>query len=218
MLSGDERIASWIDGELDAQSAAELEARYASDADFAERVDRMRRVDRLVRAAVPLETPLPAELLARLGLTEREVPANVVSLADVRRKPDQRARAWRVPRLAGSNGARIAASVVLLLGIGLSVDSLLTNPWATDPAAYRTLGDAPSRHTGANAIVMFAPDLSRSKVQAIARSAGARLVAGPTESGAWKLAIPAERRAAALAELGRNPHVTLAEPIDGTTL
>jgi anti-sigma factor RsiW len=68
----------------------------------------------------------------------------------------------------------------------------------------------------ANAIVLFSPDTAERDLRAALEQAGARLVDGPTASGAYVVQIPEERRAQALAGLRALPQVILAEPVDPT--
>jgi hypothetical protein len=78
---------------------------------------------------------------------------------------------------------------------------------------YRLLGaDTPATH--GNAMVLFSPDTAERDLRAALEQAGARLVDGPTASGAYIVQIPEQDRAAALDGLRTSPQVMLAEPID----
>ncbi len=78
---------------------------------------------------------------------------------------------------------------------------------------YRLLGSDDPVAQG-NAIVLFSPDTAERDLRAALEQAGARMVDGPTASGAYIVQIPAQRRAQALASLRALPHVVLAEPVD----
>lgn len=88
-------------------------------------------------------------------------------------------------------------------------------PGAPSPAGptYRALGSAPTAAPG-NALVMFKPDARDGDLRAALTNAGARIVDGPTASGAYVVRIAPERRVQALAGLRAIPQVSLAEPID----
>jgi anti-sigma factor RsiW len=88
-------------------------------------------------------------------------------------------------------------------------------PGAPSPAGstYRALGSAPVAQPG-NALVMFRPDARDGDLRAALTKAGARIVDGPTASGAYIVRIEPDRRGAALDGLRATPQVELAEPID----
>lgn len=88
-------------------------------------------------------------------------------------------------------------------------------PGAPSPAGetYRALGSAPTARPG-NALVMFRPDARDDDLRAALTKAGARVVDGPTASGAYVVRIAPDRRTQALAGLRATPQVALAEPID----
>jgi hypothetical protein len=78
---------------------------------------------------------------------------------------------------------------------------------------FRLLGADGEAAVG-NAIVLFAPDTPERELRAALDQAGARLVDGPTASGAYVVQVPGQRREAALAGLRALPQVVLAEPVD----
>lgn len=88
-------------------------------------------------------------------------------------------------------------------------------PEARSPAgpAYRALGSAPTAQPG-NALVMFRPDARDGDLRAALTAAGARIVDGPTASGAYVVRIAPDRRGKALEGLRAAPQVVLAEAID----
>ena len=82
-----------------------------------------------------------------------------------------------------------------------------------DSGGYRLLGsDAPA--PVGNAIVLFSPDTAERDLRAALERTGARLVDGPTASGAYIVQVPEQRRGKALDDLRALPQVVLAEPID----
>jgi anti-sigma factor RsiW len=85
--------------------------------------------------------------------------------------------------------------------------------WPTgQDGAYRALGAIPPRD--GNLVVVFKPETPERELRRIVRSSGARVVDGPTVTDAYVLAVPAEQTTRALAALGREPAVTLVEPLD----
>jgi len=112
--------------------------------------------------------------------------------------------AWRWRRLA-QYALPAAAAVALIVAIAPRQDE----------GAYRLLGSDQAAPVG-NAIVLFAPDTAERDLRAALKHAGARLVDGPTASGAYIVQVPAQRRGDALADLRATPQVVLAEPVDAT--
>lgn len=98
------------------------------------------------------------------------------------------------------------AAVVLLI-----VTVLVQRQPVADP--YRALAETPAPRVG-NLLVMFGPATSEPDLRSAIEASHARLVDGPTATGAYVLSVAPERRAAALAILRAQPGVTLAEPID----
>ncbi|MBF6024166.1 zf-HC2 domain-containing protein [Lysobacter niastensis] len=86
----------------------------------------------------------------------------------------------------------------------------------SSPLMYRTLGVMePARRAGeATLVVMFQPHLRHADVQRLLLSSQARIVDGPSDAGAYVLAVPVDRRDAALAALRREPGVAMAETLD----
>jgi hypothetical protein len=119
-------------------------------------------------------------------------------------------RAWwqRPVRVAWFVAAQAA---VVLLCIGLFVTRQTVPPAPT----YRVLGDAPVARPG-NMLVMFASTTSKQAVRGAIEAANAHLVGGPSEAGAYLLAVAPAERNAALATLRARPEVTLAQPVDAT--
>jgi anti-sigma factor RsiW len=79
---------------------------------------------------------------------------------------------------------------------------------------YRALGAAGMAQT-ANLVVVFAPDTKEEVMRAALEAADARLVDGPTETGAYLLRVDSAKREQALKRLRDNGAIALAEPIDG---
>lgn len=205
---GDHDIAAWIDGELPQAAADAMKQAVAADPGLSARAERIRRLDDLVRQAVPPADAVSPELLERLGL---HVAAPVVDLAaaraarQARMAPPARARRWPL--------ARMAAQLLLVAGLGTLV-AVWQQPGTGPDATYRALGNG-AAPLASNGLVMFAPGVDAATAGAIVSAKGGRLLAGPNAAGAWQMALPADRRDAALAGLRADPRVQLAQPLDG---
>jgi len=218
MTVTDDQIAAWLHGAIDGAEAERIEALVASDPHVATRAAQLRRLDELFRQAAPLEEPLPAELMARLGLNVRAADSsNVVELAAARAARVEQAQPApaRVPIFA-SKAWRIAAQVVIVLGIGVTAGQWILTPQAQAPeASYHALGDTPGAEASANALVMFASTTDTAEAKALTSHAGARIIGTRTEAGAWRIAVDPARRDAVLEQLRSMPQVSMAEPLDG---
>jgi hypothetical protein len=142
-----ERLAAYLDGDLDAAEAAALEAALARDPALRARLDAMRHADEAL-AALPAATPPPgyearlrqavdAELAVQLA-TDTPSPAASDELAARRAR-----RSW-VPAFAGA-----AAGVALLAAVGIAVTGLGRGDDA-DTAAM----DADTDEAGDGALMM----------------------------------------------------------------
>lgn len=105
-------------------------------------------------------------------------------------------------------GWAVAAQALAILMLGLAV-------WrqSAEPAApYRTLGRTPASSDG-RLVVMFDAGLTEARLRALVTGAGARIVDGPNATGAYVLAVPADRLTAALATLRAAPDVRLVQSL-----
>jgi Putative zinc-finger len=84
---------------------------------------------------------------------------------------------------------------------------------------YRTLSDhataAVPSSGDARLMVVFEPDISQARTQQLLRASGARIVNGPSDVGAYVLAVPVARAAAVRDGLRAAPGVSLVEDIGG---
>ena len=87
--------------------------------------------------------------------------------------------------------------------------------WLSQPA-YQALGSKPAP-ASANLIVMFSPSSTEQDVRVTLRAAGASIVGGPTEAGAYLVHVPPSKRSGALVSLQFNRTVQLVQPIDAGT-
>lgn len=83
------------------------------------------------------------------------------------------------------------------------------------PTLYRTLGAADMPHRAAgDLVVVFDPSLDEAAMRRLLRASGARIVDGPTESGAYVLDVPDRREAGALEALRAAHGVVLVERLN----
>jgi len=115
----------------------------------------------------------------------------------------QRIALWAKWAIAVEFGALVAIAVLAL-------------PVGETPPVYRTLGAAAIRESSASTFaVVFKPGVTESEMRRIVRSVGARVVDGPTETGAYVLAIPTGDPDRAVAALRAEPAVTLVAALTG---
>ncbi|MFB9240626.1 zf-HC2 domain-containing protein [Massilia antarctica] len=184
----------FVNGTLDDNAAAQVRAHLPHCADCAGEVAWQRQL----RAAAPAEPSgldperALARLLPRLPPRERAAP------------PFAGLRAWLgggwMPWALAGQGAVIALLAFQVLSPGGRSDD------------YRALSNGENVPAGVM-VVMFHPDASLREVQRILQASGARVVDGPTVTGAFVLGAPPERQAGALAALRAESAVQLAEAL-----
>ena len=161
--------------------------------------------NRMHAAAPALPSGLdPEAALARLmpRLDERTpAPAAASALG-------QRLRDW----LFGHGWMPWALACQALLVVGLAVQVVAGNA-GQGGEQYRALGN-PGQGRDGNIVVMFDPTVGIGQVQRIMQASGARIVDGPTVTGAYMLSVPPARQAQAIAELKAQADVQLAEPLN----
>ncbi len=145
-----------------------------------------------------------AAMAARLDATSS---ASVATAAQRRRTRDPLRAARRAVMRPRTLRWVVAAQFVAVLALGAQT---LTQRSDGRPGAYHVLGDAGATRSG-NVLAMFRPEASEAAFRRALQASGARLVDGPTASGAYVLAVPGD---AALARLRRDADVTMAEPIE----
>jgi hypothetical protein len=120
------------------------------------------------------------------------------------------------PGVAVPAGGRLRAAAPWLgwaVAAGIAVIAVVGSlaPRAPPPALYHALAAAPP--PAGDAIVMFRPDTSQQAMSEALTWGHARIVDGPTSTGAYVLTVPAAGRAATLKALRRRRDVVMAEPI-----
>lgn len=148
-----------------------------------------------------------AAMAARLDATSS---VSVATAAQRRRTRDPLRAARRAVMRPRTLRWVVAAQFVAMLALGAQT---LTQRSDGRPGAYHVLGDAGATHSG-NVLAMFRPEASEAAFRRALQASGARLVDGPTASGAYVLAVPGGAGGAALSRLRRDADVTMAEPIE----
>ena len=148
-----------------------------------------------------------AAMAARLDATSS---VSVATAAQRRRTRDPLRAARRAVMRPRTLRWVVAAQFVAMLALGAQT---LTQRYDGRLGAYHVLGDAGATRSG-NVLAMFRPETSEAAFRRALQASGARLVDGPTASGAYVLAVPGGAGGAALARLRRDADVTMAEPIE----
>jgi len=113
---------------------------------------------------------------------------------------------WRQSR-PWLRGAVMAQSAVLAVLIG----ALLAQ---STPHYYRTLSATPAQASaGDQIVVVFSPSLRETELRSIILDLHARIVDGPSPTGAYTLELPQGERRPALAKLRKQQSVVFAEPV-----
>lgn len=121
-------------------------------------------------------------------------------------------RGWMLapPWLRGA--VAVQAVVVLALAV------MLIGPDHRQDARYRTLGDAvpvaASQEDVGQLVVVFDPHTSQAQVHQLLRASQARIIDGPSDAGAYVLAVPAARASSVRDALRAAPGVTMVERLD----
>ena len=109
-------------------------------------------------------------------------------------------------------GWAVASPVAAAAAVALVM--LSVTPRAPADQQYRALGAANTTQA-ANIVVLFDSDTQEKDLRAALAAASARVVDGPTATGAYLLRVDGTQREQALKSLRDNDSIALAEPIDG---
>lgn len=127
-------------------------------------------------------------------------------------------RGWRRRLLDafGGGGWRnwaLAAQGVVIAGLGVLLWPVVGGQSADERATpvYRALGSGAV--AAPDVVVMFQPEARLADVQRVLQASGARIVDGPTVTGAYLVDVEAARMPQLLAVLRADPAVRLAEPL-----
>ncbi len=195
----------YVSRRLDASDDARVEAHLAACPECRADVAAERRLA-AEWANLPIESETNWLRLRERMMREDAGRANAAMfsrLSDIVRG----ALAWRPSWLSGLGWGLAAAQGAVLAAIGIA---LVTAP---APAAYHALGAGNAPSLG-NALVMFDPDTSERRLRETLVSNHARIVDGPTASGAYVIHVPVDERSAMLVRMRTRPDVEIAQPID----
>lgn len=149
-------------------------------------------------AAIPLEAAQGwATLANRLDSIELNEKPNPLLSVPILRRPI---------RLGWAVGIQAIAAVLVAVVI-------TSMPEVPKEPVYHALGNG-SVAASANIVVLFDPETSEHAMRAALVEVDARLVDGPTATGAYMAHVLPERREAALTILRQTRQVVVAEPID----
>lgn len=211
------RLVPWfVNGRLTVEEAARVEEHLAACPVCRADVAEQRRLRALMRRDDPVEyAPQPSlqKLMTRIDELDREIAV------DARLEAGEESAAMRshVPRWM------VAAVVLQSIGLGLLGVMLWEHsPSRTDAARYVTLSADEATDSRAPRVrVVFAPETTMSEVALMLGALRASIVDGPTEAGAYTLALHSGGGArssvdAGLARLRADRHVLFAEPVAGS--
>jgi anti-sigma factor RsiW len=215
------RLLPWFaSGRIDAEDAARVAAHV--DTCLACRADlaAQRQLHGFMQADAKIEySPQPSlqKLMSRIDELDREIapPAasTVVPAAAALAPP---------PARTGLPRWLVAAVILQTLGLGTLGTLLWQHAGGRNAGAeYVTLSSVEeSLGTAPRVRVVFAPDTTLGGMADLLGAVRADIVAGPTEAGAYTLALRPDAAAAvsveaSLARLRADPHVVFAEPVTG---
>jgi hypothetical protein len=191
-----ELLPWFVNGTLEADEAERVEAHLAGCAECRGELAAERQLAEGI-ANLPVDVESSWE-----GLQQRldaEAVVRVQAAPPVWRKP--------VPLVWALAAPVAAAAAVALFFVNIPLQT------PAEPQ-YRALGSSNTLQS-ANLIVQFEPNTRVHDMQLALSSSDARLVDGPTETGAYLLRVDPSRRELALKRLRDNDAIALAEPIDG---
>jgi anti-sigma factor RsiW len=213
------RLLPWyVTGRIDAADAARVDAHIATCLICRTDLATQRELRALTQAEERVEySPQPSlqKLMSRIDELDREIA-----------EPSPPASVPESPPPARANVPRWLVAAVVLQTVGLALLGSLLWPRAgirNDSAPYVTLGSVEAVVNAAPRLrVVFAPDMTVSSIARLLGAVRADIVAGPTESGAYTLALRADSSLPAsvdtsLAQLRADPRVLFAEPVIGGT-
>lgn len=116
---------------------------------------------------------------------------------------------WRA-RLAANDHTWLRAGVVAQFFVIAFLGILLARSHAAPDGDYRALSASPAPRAGM--VVAFKPETPERELRRILHASGARIVGGPTATGAWLIETDATPATVA-ARLRAEPAVTLAESL-----
>jgi anti-sigma factor RsiW len=226
MLLDEMTLMAYCDGELPAARRRDVELALAADEALADaarcqadsRMSHQYAFDQLDLPPVPEDLCLQIEALAAMAMASDSA---AVDQPGVALRWGQRAHggATLFDRLRSSLQPWLGWIVVgQFSALALLVGTLVLAPRAEAPQQFRLLGASTPAAPAADAItvvILFDGRISEGALRQVLSNAGARIVNGPTESGAYILKLPAAQSALAIDTMRHQPGVTLVEPMGG---
>lgn len=191
-----ELLPWFVNGTLDEEELAEVEAHLAECAECSAELAAERRLAAAAVESAPVDSDT-----AWLQMKERLDAADAPQL-----RPAPPLWRKRVPI-----GWALASPVAAAAAVALVVVNLPAR--APVETQFHALGAAQAT-AGANLVVQFQPGTRVADLQRLLETENARVVDGPTQTGAYLLRVDERQRNVALAQLRANRLVALAEPID----
>ena len=203
-----------VNGTLDDAARRAVDAHLAACPECREELERCRATAVEVRRGFVAPSPHPAQLAGLMRrLDELEAAGAEESAAATTPPPGVVRRTPAAVRwLVLAQAAAIAALVA-----GLAVREPAPAPAPT--ATFRTLADRPAGAVAAapQVRIVFAPETTEAEIRALLLPLRGELAAGPSQLGAYALALPsgpgAEPLPVVLSYLRQQPRVRFAEPI-----
>lgn len=121
---------------------------------------------------------------------------------------------WRTLAANEPRWLRWAALAQCVIIAGLALLLARPEPEAAYHALGADVGASALTPSSGNIVVIFAPGTAEQDLRRLLQAQDARIVDGPTVTGAYVLDIPAAGRVQALQTLRASPAVKLAEPLD----
>lgn len=191
-----QKLMPWfVNGTLSAREARRVETHLAECGECREDLAFERQLAHEV-AMLPLNADEGWKAM-QLRMAEEAAPARATGPMRLFRR--------RVPvgwAMAGSLAASVALALVLTSA------QLRPAPQQT----YHTLGSAPASSQG-QIVVLFKPAMTERQMRTVLTAQNARLVDGPTASGAYVLHVDGGNPADAIKALRQSSYVLLAEPL-----
>jgi len=191
-----QRLLPWfINGTLNADELRRVEAHLAQCAECRHDLAAERRLAAAIATGAAEPDLAWERIKQRLQTTEKP---RLRPIRDFRARPA--VLRWLI-------AAPMAAAAALALFV-----ADLPPRHATD-VQYRALGESDNA-TPANLVIQFRTGTRMADMQAALHAVDARLVGGPTTTGAYLLRVERSRRERALEQLRQDSAVALAQPID----
>ena len=199
-----QRLLPWlVNGTLKGEELAAVERHLGECADCRREADGLRQLQVACTGTTPTADATQSFLRLRRRIEASRVRRPLPRLNSIR-------RSWGLtpPWMRWAVAAQFAA-ILVLGGLLLGSDR--------QAATYRTLGDPSASSLGAASagldklVVVFDPQISEAQMRRLLRASGARIVDGPTDTGAYVLVVPARRTATVREALQAASGVTLVE-------